>query len=169
MSPKYRLTVSMMAVLVTVLVAWHWLPGAKFGRAPDVSFITLAGERMSLSSLRGRPVLVTFWATNCPHCINDIGNLISLHRELGPRGLKIVAVVMPYDPPNRVLQMARAREIPYTIALDLQGRVLEAFEDVPGTPTTFLIGPDGTIAQRSVGPLNVTDLTERILAIVEEA
>jgi len=143
------------------VTAWLTLPTPR--PAPAVSFTTLEGKTLELASLRGQLVLVTFWATSCPHCIEDMAALSEMHRELGPRGLRIIGVAMPYDPPNRVLAMVEARRPPYTVALDVQGRVLRAFDNVPGTPTTFLVGPDGAIIERTIGPLDAERVKARII------
>jgi thiol-disulfide isomerase/thioredoxin len=50
--------------------------------------------------------LVTFWATTCPSCIEEIPHLIDLYRELNPKGLEIIGVAMAYDPPEQVRAMA---------------------------------------------------------------
>ena len=160
---------AVLPVLLLSGLAWSILQRTEQISAPEVSFITLSGQRISLNSLRGHPVLVTFWSTSCRPCMDDMTHLIRMHGELGAKGLKIVAVAMPYDPPNRVLAMARGRGIPYTVALDVQGKVVDAFQDVPGTPTTFLIGPDGRIASRTVGPLNAERLAKHILEMLETA
>ncbi len=158
---------SILAVLVLSILAWLGLQRQEQIPAPAVSFVTLSGQRISLDSLQGYPVVVTFWSTSCPSCMDDILHLTRMHEELGARGLRIIAVAMPYDPPDRVLAMARGRGIPYTVALDVRGQVVSAFRDVPGTPTTFLIGPDGRIASRTVGPFNPDRLAERILEMLE--
>ncbi len=157
------------AVIVVALgaLAWLWAPESRL--APAVSLTTLDGERLTLASLRGRPVLVNFWATSCRTCVRDMPELMRLHRELGPRGLTIIAVAMPYDPPSRVLTMAQERRIPYPIALDVQGEVLRAFGDVPGTPTTYLINSEGRIIERHTGPLDFEILRARIMAMFEIA
>jgi len=154
----------LLVMAVLAVTAWLVLPAPR--PAPEVSFTTLEGKTLELASLRGHPVLVTFWATSCPHCIKDMVALTEMHRELGPRGLRIIGVAMPYDPPNRVLAMVEARRTPYTIALDVQGRVLRAFEKVPGTPTTFLVGPDGTIVERTIGQLDARRMKARIMGLL---
>ncbi|MDJ0862635.1 MAG: TlpA disulfide reductase family protein [Gammaproteobacteria bacterium] len=156
-------------LVLLVLAAWVMLHTADRRLAPEVEFVTLSGQRIGLNSLRGHPVLVTFWSTSCGPCVDDMGHLIRMHEELEDRGLRIVAVAMPYDPPNRVIEMARARGLPYTVALDVQGKAVAAFGDVPGTPTTYLIGPDGGIRARTVGPLDVATVTEQLLTMMESA
>lgn len=148
------------AVLAVALALWR-LPTAP-SVAPPVSLQTLSGERVALSSLRGRPVLVSFWATSCATCVREIPQLAALYRELGPRGLEIIGVAMPYDPPDRVLRMTRERAIPYPIALDVQGEATRAFGDVQVTPTHILVGPDGQIVRREVGGVDHHRLRARI-------
>ncbi len=144
-------------------LAWLWQPRM----APPVSFTTLDGEHIPLTSLRGKPVLVTFWATSCPTCVRDMPELMSLHEELGQRGLTVIAVAMPYDPPSRVVKMAHGRRLAYAVALDVQGEVLRAFGDVPGTPTTYLIDSGGRVIERHVGPLDFPALKTRIMAMFD--
>ena len=151
------------------VAAWVMLHTADRRLAPEVEFVTLSGQRIDLHSLRGHPVLVTFWSTSCRPCVDDMAHLIRMHEELQERGLRIVAVAMPYDPPNRVIAMAQARSLPYTVALDVQGVAVAAFGAVPGTPTTFLIGPDGGIVTRTVGPLDAATVTEQLLTMMESA
>lgn len=169
MRRRFRITWGVIAILMMAVVASSLIQTSEHGPAPEVSFVTLSGQRESLGSLRGHPVLVTFWATSCPYCVDDMTHLIHLHENFAANGLRIIAVAMPYDPPNRVLEMARKRSIPYTVALDVHGHVLGAFGDVPGTPTTFLIGPDGNIAWRTTGPLDPVRLTERIRDMIDTA
>lgn len=167
MAGKIHVAWAMTAILLAGVIAWRGLQTTDHGPAPAVSFVTLSGERLSLDSLRGHPVLVTFWSTNCRPCMDDMAHLTRMHSVLGAKGLKIIAVAMPYDPPNRVLEMARRQSIPYTVALDIQGKVVGAFGNVPGTPTTFLIGPDGSIASRTIGPLDPARLAERIREMIK--
>ena len=114
--------------------------------APDVTFTTITGKKIALKDLRGKPVIVTFWATDCPACIKEIPDLIDLYTQYHHRGLEMIAVAMYYDPPNHVVNMTKARQLPYNVALDLKAEHAHAFGDVQLTPSTFLIGPDGSVA-----------------------
>jgi thiol-disulfide isomerase/thioredoxin len=111
-------------------------------------------------------VLVTFWATTCNSCVSEIPHLIELYDELAPQGLEIIAIAMDYDPPNRVVALRKARNIPYPVALDIQADAARAFGDVRLTPTSFLIAPDGQIAHRRTGKLNMAALRKDILAML---
>jgi peroxiredoxin len=153
-----RLRDLVIAVFVVSLLgaaAALWLSPAGLQAAPPVSVTTLQGEPLSLQSLRGRPVLVTFWATTCRGCIEEIPHLTELYREYAGSGLEIIGIAMAYDPPDRVIALSKSRGIPYPLALDIDSRAARAFGDVSQTPATFLIAPDGRVAHRQTGALDM--------------
>ena len=144
-----------------VVSAWLFL-GANNSPAPDVTFKTISGKDIALKAQQGKPVIVTFWATDCPGCIEEIPHLIELYNDFHSRGLEIIAVAMYYDPPNHVVAMSKARQLPYDIALDVQGEHARAFGEVRLTPTTFLIAPDGSVAMNKIGTFEIEDMKKRI-------
>lgn len=131
-------------------LAW-WLSPARL--APEVAFTPLSRGPKTLAELRGRPVLVSFWATTCPPCVEELPDLLQLYRELKPRGLELVAVAMPYDPPLYVERFTRQHALPWPVALDVDGAVARAF-GVAYAPTAFLIGPGGEIVFQQTGKLD---------------
>lgn len=135
--------------------------------APDVIFSTLTGKKIALHDLRGKPVLVTFWATDCPGCIEEMPHLVDLYRQYHDQGLEIIAVAMYYDPPSHVVAMAKEQAIPYDIALDIEAGHAKAFGDVRLTPTTFLIIPNGSIALQKIGAFDSTDMKARIETLLK--
>ncbi|GAB4258717.1 MAG: TlpA disulfide reductase family protein [Methylomicrobium sp.] len=135
--------------------------------APDITLTTITGERIALKTLQGKPVIVAFWATDCPVCIEEIPDLIALYDDFHDRGLEIIAVAMYYDPPNHVVEMTRAKRIPYRVALDLRAEHARAFGNVRLIPTTFLIEADGTIGLHHVGAFDPADIRQRIEAALE--
>jgi peroxiredoxin len=145
--------------------AWLWFTA---GYAPDVEFTTLKGERINLRELRGQPVLVIFWASDCRTCLEELPDLIALYRDYGPRGLRLIAVAMPYDPPNRVLALAQGRQLPYNVVLDPLGKLTEAFGRVELVPSNFLIAPDGRIAFHGLGRIHAADLGKNIERLLGE-
>lgn len=156
---------SLIALVVLSLVGllgYLWFAPAGLRQAPDINLTTLDGSNLALSDLRGRPVLVTFWATTCPGCIKEMPHLVELHNEYGPRGFKMIGISMPYDPPNQVYELVKRRSLPYTIALDIQGEAVRAFGDVRLTPTSFLIAPDGRIVEHRIGDLDMPALRAKI-------
>ena len=130
--------------------------------APAVVFTSINGDKIELKKLKGKPVIVTFWATDCASCIQEIPHLIALYQQFHPQGLEIIAVAMAYDPPNHVISMTKAKQIPYSVALDIKGNHAHAFGNVQWTPTTFLISPTGAIVIKKTGLLDITDMQQRI-------
>lgn len=150
------------ALVVILAVAAVWFLPAGLRQAPPLVGQTLDGRTLTLEQLRGKPVLVTFWATTCPSCIEEMPHLVELYRELNPKGLEIIGVAMSYDPPEQVRALAARRQIPYPIVLDTQSRIAREFGNVQLTPTSVLISPDGRIVQYRLGLLDMPKLRETI-------
>lgn len=138
-------------------------------RAPEARFVLLGSEPVSMDSLLGDPLLVNFWATTCSICREEMPKLARLYRELHPRGLEIIGVAMPYDPPNLVADYVGRTSIPYPVSLDVDAEIVDAFGDVTVTPTTFLISPDGFVLRRYAGRLDFSALRGQILAMLPRA
>lgn len=147
-SPAIKIGGLVLAVLVGV-GAYVGLTGSK--SAPDVTFVNLQGASIPLSSLRGKVVMVNFWATSCATCVKEMPQMVATYNQFKSKGLDFVAVAMSDDPPNYVLNYAQTRQLPFTVALDPQSTLAQAFGDVKMTPTTFLIDKQGKIIKRYLG------------------
>jgi len=132
-----------------------WLTPDRLTQAPDITLTTLQGKQLSIPNPQGGPLLVSFWATTCKACLEEIPHLIELYEELAPHGFELIGVAMAYDPPNRVIALSQAKQIPYPIALDIQGETAKAFGNVNRTPSSFLIAPGGRIIHRKTGELEL--------------
>ena len=119
--------------------------------APDVTFISIQGEKISTQALRGKVVMVNFWATSCVTCVKEMPAMIETYNKFKGQGLEFIAVAMQYDPPNYVLNFTETRQLPFKVALDSGGDIAKQFGDVTLTPTTFVIGKDGKIIKQYVG------------------
>ncbi len=126
--------------------------------APAVSFTTLQGQPIVLASLRGKVVLVNFWATTCPGCVKEMPALIETYRQYKNKGFEVVAVAMSYDPPSYVMKFAQDRQLPFPVALDVSGEHARAFGNVQLTPTSFIVGKDGTVLEQKLGELDFVKL-----------
>jgi len=135
--------------------------------APEVRFVTLTGQNFATSDLRGKVVLVNFWATSCVACVEEMPKMIEAWRKFSPRGYEMVAVAMSYDHPNLVADFTQKRALPFKVALDTDGAVARGFGDVSVTPTTFLLDRRGRIVKHYVGEPDWNEfhaLVERVLA-----
>lgn len=126
--------------------------------APAATFTTLEGKTIALADLRGKVVLVNFWATSCPGCIKEMPGMVETYEQYKARGFEIVAVAMSYDPPNYVANFVQTRQLPFPVALDVNGEHARAFGNVQLTPTSFIIGKDGRILEQKLGELDFVRL-----------
>ena len=147
-----------------VVMIDQWLRPAR--QAPETTFELLDGRRVALASYLGRPLLVIFWATSCKTCAEHIPVLKQIYHEFKPRGFELIAVAMPYDPPNYVKTFNDRNRLPYPVAIDTMGKVVAAFGDVPGTPTVYLINPSGEIVHHASGNIDLRRLRQRIKALL---
>jgi peroxiredoxin len=139
------------AVVVAVFAVAAYFSMFARPSAPEVTFSSLSGEQISMESLRGKVVIVNFWATSCATCVKEMPDLVQTYEKYKDQGLDLIAVAMNYDPPNYVLNFAQTRALPFTIALDHTGAVARGFNDVQLTPTTYVIDKNGRILKRYVG------------------
>jgi peroxiredoxin len=137
--------------LVLALAGVGYTTLAHGEKAPDVTFISIAGDKISTANLRGKVVMINFWATSCTTCVHEMPAMVDTYNKFKGQGLEFVAVAMQYDPPNYVVNFTETRKLPFTVALDAGGDIAKSFGDVTMTPTTFVIGKDGSILKRYVG------------------
>ena len=161
-----HVSIGLVVLMLLLSIGYHWFVPKKLQTAPEVNFSIVDGRSLSLEQLRGRPVLVAFWATTCESCIKEMPHLIELYHDLSPRGLEIIGVAMAYDPPNQVMEMRQRKQIPYPVALDIQGKVASAFGDVRLTPTTFLIDSQGQVVIQKTGMLNMTRIRHELQSML---
>jgi peroxiredoxin len=155
-------------IAVAVLLGYLWFTPSGLKPAPEIKLTSLEGKPLSLSALQGKPVLVTFWATTCPGCIKEMPHLVELYHELAPQGLEIIAIAMDYDPEDQVRTMVAQKKLPYPVAMDGDGSAARAFGDVSLTPSSFLIDPQGRIAQYKLGEMDMNALHNRIVAMLAQ-
>lgn len=89
-------------------------------------------------------------------------DMAEMYEEYAPRGFELVAVAMPYDAPNEVLELAEAMKLPFPVALDVKGEAVDAFASVHGTPISFLLDSEGQLVKRYVGAINLKDLRSQL-------
>lgn len=152
--------------LAIVLAVYGTL--SKRTAAPEVTFVSLKGERIATGDLRGKVVLVEFWATDCPVCVKEMPQVVATYDKYRDRGFETVAVAMKYDPPNYVLKYAEANALPFKVALDPMGHLAQAFGGVKFTPTTFIIDKRGNIVSRMVGERDFVMLHALLDEMLEE-
>ena len=121
-------------------------PGEK---PPEFSARTLEGRTVSLAGLRGRVVLLNFWATWCLPCKEEMPVFEQLHREFAAQGLTVLGVNVREETPA-IRGYAKELGLTFPLVPDPKGKV-QVMYGVIGLPTTFLIGRDGRAVARAIG------------------
>ncbi|HBT33391.1 MAG TPA: thioredoxin [Pusillimonas sp.] len=148
------------AIVLVGLLAWQLSSPAR--NAPQVNFTSLDDTQFSTEDLRGKVVLVKFWATSCVTCIQQMPDMIETYRHFAPQGYEVIAVAMDYDPVNYVRTYAETRNLPFTVVHDANGDIARAFGNVQLTPTAFLIDKKGNIVKRYLGNYNKAEFTNTV-------
>ncbi|HEX2197243.1 MAG TPA: TlpA disulfide reductase family protein [Burkholderiales bacterium] len=146
---KTKLIVGIGAAAIVALAAATVL--VQPSTAPQVNFATLSGEKLVTSDLRGKVLLVNFWATSCVACVKEMPRMVETYKKFSPRGYEMIAVAMSYDHPNQVADFAQRRALPFKVAVDGSGEIARSFGNVRVTPTTFLIDKRGRIVKQYLG------------------
>lgn len=124
---------------------------------PDFAAVDLAGDTVSLSSLRGTPYLLNLWATWCTPCRKETPFLQSLYEKKRGEGFRIVGVSMDSgDAEDQVRDFIEEFGVTYTMLLDPQMRAMDRF-NVLGLPASFLVDREGFLRWMRFGPVSESD------------
>jgi peroxiredoxin len=129
--------------------------------APDFTLPDLEGNEIRLSDLRGKVVLLNFWATWCGYCRMLLPILNTAHEELREKGFIVVAVDVGEET-ERVRAYIEENELSFLTVLDRKGSVAKLYR-LRGIPTSFFIDQEGIVQGTYIGLMNLT----RIRRIVE--
>ena len=135
--------------------------------APEIRANDIEGHSVRLDDWHGRVVLLNFWATWCPPCLDEIPDLVELAKEFKPKGAAVVGMNVDVDQPHRLATFAKRFGITYPIVLTTPA-LLDAYR-VSVIPTSFLIDQEGKVRKRYLGPRSREEFAQDIRALLAAA
>jgi cytochrome c biogenesis protein CcmG/thiol:disulfide interchange protein DsbE len=145
----------------STVVGGHPLSGKP---APEIDLLTLDGERVTLSSLRGRPVLINFWATWCPPCREEFPLMVEAYAEHADAGLEILGVLHA-DAAEGARAFAADEGATWPILLDPDDVAWSDYLGV-GLPTSFYVDAEGIVQAFSLGPFTESGMKSQLATIL---
>ncbi|MCG6550909.1 MAG: TlpA family protein disulfide reductase [Candidatus Magnetominusculus sp. LBB02] len=124
--------------------------------APNFTLKTLDGKDFSFSTLRGKAVLINFWATWCQPCVDELPSMNKLYLKYKQQGFEVVAVGLD-NSPAKVKKFVANNPLNFTVLSDPDKRVAKKLYKVMAQPTSYLISREGKIVKKYFGGMNWSD------------
>ena len=165
----YLVTAAVLPLLLLALLAGRLTLGAApapliGSAAPDFALADLDGNPVRLADLRGRPVIVNFWASYCASCVEEFPLLKTAMTQHRADGLAVVGIVFQDRSEAARAFMARMQAT-WPAAMDVTGEVAQAY-GVFAPPESFFIDRQGRVAGRQIGELSRGDLARQLGLII---
>ena len=130
--------------------------------APDFSLITIDGEEIRLSDMRGKVVMVDFWSSWCPPCRAEAPELVEVYKKYRGSNIEFIGVAI-WDVKGQVESFVERYGVTYINGLDEMGKIAIDY-GVTGIPEKYFVDMNGNIARKFVGPITI----EKLEAVLDE-
>ena len=161
---KHMLSISV--VLVVFLFTACAAQSEKRQKAPNFSLQTQNGKVIELSKLKGKVVLMNFWATWCPPCRAEIPDLIEVYNTYKSKGFEIVGIALDEDGWSKVAPYIEEVKINYPVVLG-STKVVQQYGGIEAIPTTFIVDKKGYIVASQVGLVSKELLEQKLKSLLK--
>ncbi len=171
-SPFFWMLVGL-SLITLGIAAWQWQeqrqlvsaqsqPAAQFKPAADFRLTAVDGQTVALHDLRGKVVLLNFWATWCPPCKAEMPDLNALYRDNGTKHNFVVVGVDVEEDRSAVEAFARQLNIAFPLLLDTSGQVTDGSYHIRSLPTTLIVDREGNVRDTWMGQLTRPAMLARL-------
>jgi len=135
-------------------------------KAPNFVLKSLDGKNIELAKLKGKVVVVNFWATWCPPCRAEIPDFIKVYDAKKSKGLVIVGIALDEEGWSKVKPFVEKNKINYPVVLGTM-EVVQQYGGIDGIPTTFIVDKKGNIVDTQVGMMSKSMLEQKIAKLLD--
>jgi len=165
-------TPSPLTLILLGLIAWLWFrPPAGISeenRPASPWAVTLPnGQALSSDSLKGKVVLVNFWATWCPYCRKEKPAIDAFWQDYRGKGFEVISISVD-DAPEKIAAWMRDKDYAF-MAAPTNASVVAAFGNVTSVPTSFIVDADGHIRHKIAGQVHYPRLEKLVVPLLAEA
>lgn len=130
-------------------------------KAPDFKLQTADKKEVTISGLKGKVVVLNFWATWCGPCVREIPDFLEVYEQYKPKGLEIVGVSLDRGGWETVNPFVAKMKMTYPVVMG-NNEIVQAYGGFNSIPTTFFIDKNGVIVKQKVGLLSKAELEETL-------
>jgi thiol-disulfide isomerase/thioredoxin len=146
-----------------------WVPREERTAAPKLMFSDIPGARRQFSQLKGKVIVVNFWATWCPPCRAEMPDLVKAYGEYRDRGVEFIgAANEPRSAKTKVRAFMQEMQMAFPVWLEASEDHLKALGVGPGLPATVIVDAEGRVAARITGVTDATQLRELLDRVLGE-
>lgn len=149
-----------------VISNWNAIAPRSGFSAPEIELETPSGEPVKLSDLKGKSIVLNFWASWCPPCRVEMPALQNIYSEYQEQDVVVLGINSTYnDSMTKAIEFVQLNQLSFPILLDTSGTASKDYQ-VNSLPTTYFVDPNGVIRDVIIGgPISETILKSKIEAL----